>query len=217
MELKSSPFKCKMCGVDLICGVNCYRSNFMTRRFYCNKCWYEYGKKYYNKERHREVNKRYRQRHPDADKEYYEHHKEKWDARRRMMLLDEKKHGMNLEYQRNYHKSLRLAYLKAAIKHYGGKCECCGEDDILFLTLDHVNNDGADWRRKMGKKFAGWGFYKWLVDNNFPEDQKLRVLCFNCNCGRERNGGVCPHKQIIGEGFIPKRGSSKIEKLSDIK
>jgi hypothetical protein len=22
------------------------------------------------------------------------------------------------------------------------------------------------------------------------------VLCFNCNCGRYHNGGICPHKQI---------------------
>jgi hypothetical protein len=21
------------------------------------------------------------------------------------------------------------------------------------------------------------------------------VLCYNCNCGRARNGGVCPHQQ----------------------
>jgi hypothetical protein len=25
------------------------------------------------------------------------------------------------------------------------------------------------------------------------------VLCYNCNCGRERNGGICPHTGVIHE------------------
>jgi hypothetical protein len=24
----------------------------------------------------------------------------------------------------------------------------------------------------------------------------FQVLCFNCNIGRERNGGMCPHKAV---------------------
>lgn len=26
-------------------------------------------------------------------------------------------------------------------KAYGGKCSCCDESEILFLQIDHVNND----------------------------------------------------------------------------
>lgn len=25
---------------------------------------------------------------------------------------------------------------------------------------------------------------------------RYQLLCFNCNCGRHRNGGVCPHKGV---------------------
>jgi hypothetical protein len=27
--------------------------------------------------------------------------------------------------------------------HYGEQCACCGESERLFLTIDHINNDGA--------------------------------------------------------------------------
>lgn len=33
--------------------------------------------------------------------------------------------------------------------------------------------------------------YRWAILNGFPDE--LQLLCFNCNCGRQRNGGVCPH------------------------
>ena len=39
---------------------------------------------------------------------------------------------------------------------------------------------------------GGTKFYRWLKRNNFPEG--FQVLCFNCNCGKEINKGVCPHK-----------------------
>ena len=90
-----------------------------------------------------------------------------------------------------------------AFTRYGGPiCVCCGETNILFLTLDHTKNDGAvhrkamriiDGNRKMkGEAGSGWTFYVWLRRNNYPP-LDLRVLCYNCNCGRWRNGGVCPH------------------------
>ena len=29
------------------------------------------------------------------------------------------------------------------LDHYGRVCACCGELEVQFLELDHVNNDGA--------------------------------------------------------------------------
>jgi len=76
---------------------------------------------------------------------------------------------------------------------YGARCVCCGEDDTRFLTLDHINSDGADQRRKLKghRGQAGLGFYTWVRQNNYPDD--LQLLCWNCNSGRHYNGGVCPH------------------------
>lgn len=72
---------------------------------------------------------------------------------------------------------------------YGGCCTCCGENNKLFLTVDHKNNDGSKHRQEVGSSM-----YRWIVKNNFPET--LQLLCYNCNCGRARNGGVCPHHGV---------------------
>lgn len=83
---------------------------------------------------------------------------------------------------------------KAIFDHYGWTCSCphCPESNPKFLTLDHINNDGkretnsgGDWRRRLYRKAKSTG--KW------PDD--LRTMCYNCNLGRARNGGVCPHEE----------------------
>lgn len=71
---------------------------------------------------------------------------------------------------------------------YGRSCACCGETIERFLTLDHIHNDGVH----DGKR--GMPFYVRLKNAGFPKT--VRVLCFNCNCGRALNGGVCPHAII---------------------
>lgn len=76
------------------------------------------------------------------------------------------------------------------VEHYGGCCACCGEREIVFLTVDHKNNDGAAHRRSLGIP-AGFKFYRWLVDAGFPAD--LQLLCYNCNCSKQRVG-ECPHE-----------------------
>lgn len=88
----------------------------------------------------------------------------------------------------------RLKCKSEALIHYGGnppKCACCGETEIRFLTIDHINNDGAEHRRKM----CGSHIYEWLKWNHFPEG--YQVMCWNCNCGRQYNNGICPHKESI--------------------
>jgi len=81
------------------------------------------------------------------------------------------------------------------LDHYGCICRCCGETHEEFLTLAHVNEDGAAHRKKL-KRF-GAGFYAWLVKNNFPNDVPLEILCWNCNCAIQYHGGICPHKTVI--------------------
>ena len=83
-------------------------------------------------------------------------------------------------------------------KHYGGyECACCGETIKQFLTVDHINNDGAAHRRSMKNKSDGSGkqLYSWIINNNFPP--MFQILCSNCNFGKHKNGGICPHKSIV--------------------
>lgn len=70
---------------------------------------------------------------------------------------------------------------------YGGAfCACCGEAHIEFLSIDHINDDGAAHR----KTFKG-SLHRWLAKHNFPPG--YRVLCMNCNWVRGRFG-YCPHE-----------------------
>lgn len=87
----------------------------------------------------------------------------------------------------------RYARVRAAVlEAYGdSECQCCGETREKFLTLDHFFNNGTAERAK-----NGWGV-RWftnLLRQGFPP-VGLRVLCYNCNLGRAKNGNICPHEE----------------------
>lgn len=84
----------------------------------------------------------------------------------------------------------RLALRNEMLSAYGGRCSCCGESEDAFLTLDHKNRDGAAHRRQLGNTYATW---QDLKRRGWPK-RGYTLLCYNCNCGRERNGGICPHR-----------------------
>lgn len=68
-------------------------------------------------------------------------------------------------------------------EHYGKNCVHCGNDNLDILTIDHVNNDGAEHRKKI--KARGSLFYKYLIINDFPNNPPLQTLCFNCQTKKE--------------------------------
>lgn len=92
-------------------------------------------------------------------------------------------------YSVEYKEKLR----KTVYDHYGNKCICCGESNYLFLTIDHINNDGG--KHRLAGVYGGATTYNYIIKNNFPTD--LQILCWNCNCGRQRNKGICPHANPI--------------------
>ncbi|MBV8536416.1 MAG: hypothetical protein JO128_12530 [Alphaproteobacteria bacterium] len=105
----------------------------------------------------------------------------------------------NAFLSRNGRRGVRLAHYyrlrHEAILAYGGyRCACCGADEALFLTIDHVNEGGNRHRREVGTLGQ---FLRWLANNGYPSG--FQVLCSNCNQGRYRNGGVCPHKDPIAK------------------
>ena len=75
--------------------------------------------------------------------------------------------------------------------HYRMSCACCEEKTLEFLEIDHIDICGNQHRKQINK--YGSTFYRWLIDNKFPEG--YQTLCRNCNTGRYRNGGICPHQQ----------------------
>lgn len=83
----------------------------------------------------------------------------------------------NREKARAYNENLK----EKVFGHYGKMCCLCGFSNIAALTIDHVNNDGAEHRRQLKGSRQGGGMmtYRWLIKNDFPAG--FRTLCQNCN------------------------------------
>lgn len=116
-------------------------------------------------------------------------------AKYRLDNIDKVKIADAAKYERNKDKltsGMKRYYRKLqsiVLMHYGNQCACCGENQTMFLTIDHMDNDGAEHRKKIG---IGHIFYRWLIDHDFPNN--FQILCNNCNSGKHRNGGICPHE-----------------------
>jgi hypothetical protein len=67
-------------------------------------------------------------------------------------------------------------------------CNCCGEDNPYFLTLDHIKNDGAKHREKLNEQ----QIYREARREGWPK-KKYQVLCMNCNFAKG-HFEECPHK-----------------------
>lgn len=128
----------------------------------------EYAQKYgeLNKERLREYRKKYWEEHKEERKAYGQ----EYYQRNKVRLLQKAK-----KYQEQWYDALKTEVLS----HYstGGilACVICGEKRLSCLSIDHINNDGAEHRRRLGT--GGKNFYKWLKEQNFPEG--YQTLCMN--------------------------------------
>lgn len=105
-----------------------------------------------------------------------------------------------LVQMREYGRADRLALKADVLGHYGGACACCGETELIFLSLEHVGGGGKAHRAEMG---GGEKVYRDIRKRGYPPG--FEALCHNCNQGRHINGGVCPHEQhalrlVSGDG-----------------
>src|SRR5215471_13700322 len=101
-------------------------------------------------------------------------------------------------------KAKRERIKTAVFMAYGGYvCACCGETERRFLTLDHINNDGAKKRREIAGKrtAAGYVTYAYLYRNGFTPG--YQILCMNCQHGKRMNHGICPHRQRVTTRVYP--------------
>lgn len=119
-----------------------------------------------------EISARYRERHPDRVTEGWKRWADTHDNNGRVRV---------------YWQRMRQEVLDA----YGRKCTCCGETQEEFLSIDHIDGNGAEHRRELGIK-GGGQFYAWLRRQGFPDG--FQILCMNCNHAKGHYG-TCPHKQ----------------------
>lgn len=98
-------------------------------------------------------------------------------------------------YFQNYHRNRHRQLRESVIKLLGSKCNCCGEIELLFLEIDHILNNAGEQRKEWGGRGPQfYNLYKGLL--NAKIDQKdYQILCANCNHGKYRNNGICPHKK----------------------
>lgn len=85
----------------------------------------------------------------------------------------------------------RVRIKKEVIDKYGGSCACCGELNVMFLSIDHIHGGGTKERTET--RVMGGGLYKKLRTR--PVDPKYQVMCYNCNFARG-NREHCPHKYM---------------------
>lgn len=95
----------------------------------------------------------------------------------------------HVEYNRQKSKKCRQDLHKQVLETYGNKCMCCGEPEPHFLDIDHIQNNGQAHRKKLRGHSAMW---RDMIKNYDPS--QYQVLCSNCNQGKRRNRGICPHK-----------------------
>lgn len=162
--------------------------------------------------RHREVNKlgtrewrkRNKTKHNLYQREYRLNHKEQCRAYHKKFYLShpERKNWYQnwTAEQREENKNKKQSVKVECLHAYSDNrcvCVCCGEKQIDFLTIDHTNNDGhLDKGINAKKRMGGNYLYGYLKKRGFPNKDKYQVLCWNCNCGKGINGGVCPHKSV---------------------
>lgn len=76
-----------------------------------------------------------------------------------------------LRYGQVQHKELVFNhYCKGDVR-----CIRCGFRDVRALSIDHVNDDGAEHRRTDPTALR---IYVWLVKHKYPDG--FQVLCMNC-------------------------------------
>jgi hypothetical protein len=156
--------ECKTCGEQCL-----RRSPFQS---YCVEC----GKK--RRRAYKTQHEKDRMKNPKFLEKYNKWRKD-WQIRNRDKL--------SKEVRERAQKAKSIVY-----ENYGGKCACCGESIKEFLSIDHIQNNGAEWRRNNKSRTSGGNFYRWIIKNDFPKD--LQLLCMNCNFAKNRHKGECPHQ-----------------------
>lgn len=116
--------------------------------------------------------------------------------------ISSKKYYHSIKGKKKHNETVQKQRLQTKLKvynHYSNfdiKCNCCGEKEILFLSLDHINNDGYKHRKNISNNTLGW-----IIKNNFPPI--FQLLCMNCNHGKMRTKSkICPHQLLLANNFL---------------
>ncbi len=141
--------------------------------------WKKYNKewKINNREKYKKRMTEWQRNNPEKTKKYrdtnYQKHKNK--------IITQK---INANKKRRH-----IAKLDCVFHYSNGTncCECCGENHIEFLSIDHISGNGRKHRKEIKEYLPIY-----LKKNNYPLG--FRILCYNCNLAIGFFG-YCPHKK----------------------
>jgi hypothetical protein len=102
-------------------------------RILCHNCNFKYGVRYYDGSKASKKPESYLKQTKSAikDRNYYINNQEK------IRNKEKRRNKRDKEY---------------VINHYGGKCVCCGIDDIVVLSIDHIDGGGRAHDRGLDLK-----------------------------------------------------------------
>jgi hypothetical protein len=143
----------------------------------------------------KEYNKKYHKEHRDEildrKKKYYQENKQQENERSikyyfenkdKFRLWSKESHRkFRTENRDKYNESIRIRNRNNRNKFlemYGDKCAICGEEEYMFLTIDHIHNDGYKDMKKNGGKGSGCVLLEAIREYN---PSKFQVLCYCCN------------------------------------
>jgi len=132
------------------------------------------------------LNKYYIDKHPERHQEWRErktkYGKENYRKYREQKILR--------------HKIVCKNNKKKVFDFYGDKCACCGEKNIEFLAIDHINGGGNKHRKGKGDR----SLIYLVREEGYPKD-RYRLLCSNCNHSLGARG-YCPHQRDRDEQAV---------------
>lgn len=161
-----------------------YKREYERRRFAEDEVYREKERKRKRRRKASMSPEAYARKRAKARRRQRERYQNDETYRSRVLAAQNARHAANPRR----HKINRLH--AAVLEGYGARCVCCGETETCFLEIDHVNGGGS-------KHFKGIGHakvYEAIIASGFSAE--YRVLCANCNHGRQRNGGICPHETL---------------------
>jgi hypothetical protein len=202
-EPKTGTMICTKCGLEKPVSEMSSSAVKGTGANWCKDCTNELTRKWRNRVPGKAAAymREYRAKYPERHKKQAATRRKKKIAEMNPMEL-ELFRKQETDHSRYFNQKLREEVFDA----YGHRCACCGESNPFFLSIDHIDNDGAQKRKSGEQPKGGTSFYRWLKKNGFPKG--FQVLCMNCNVGKHRNGGICPHQVRRNDYSVKEVGPS---------
>ena len=136
---------------------------------------------FYDREKRRKYYLAHKEEAQEGARKYREEHREGLKQAARDYYLTHK-----VESKERVTRNRKKRKIEALI-HYGNgvlACVRCGFDDIRALTIDHINNNGAEHRRELfGRNKPDPRLGSWLRARDYPDG--YQTLCMNCQFIKE--------------------------------